>query len=80
MSRRIGLKFKIFASMVITQFLTFLSTFLITVHIISDSSNSNSSGQEHQINGRGILCADHATPYIRKKLTLRRQAAVARSV
>jgi hypothetical protein len=27
---------------------------------------SSGSGQENRINGRGIRCADHATPPIRK--------------
>jgi hypothetical protein len=31
---------------------------------------SSGSGQENRINGRGIRCADHATPSIRKKLAL----------
>jgi hypothetical protein len=36
------------------------------LHIIKFIHKSSGSGQEHRINGRGIRCADHATPSIRK--------------
>jgi hypothetical protein len=41
---------------------------------------SSGSGQENRNNGRGIRCADHATPSIRKKLALTSPTSGGRSV
>jgi hypothetical protein len=41
---------------------------------------SSGSGQENQINGRGIRCAGHTTPSIRKKLALTSPTSGGRSI
>jgi hypothetical protein len=41
---------------------------------------SSGSGQENRTNDRGIRCADHATPSIRKKLALTSPTGGGRSV